>query len=148
MKSVRDETIRILSMKFEIGRSNEIATTIHNAATASTHGIEAYKEHTFQLIGQFMTVCDIDALTRSLSTLIPVDTFDTSAFDTFKEAAMADIRARTEGVKIEKCDLPCKNPRCRSDKCYFDLAQTRSADEGMTAFVICTKCHARYKLGN
>lgn len=107
---------------------------------------KVYKEYAFQFVGLFLTVCNVDALIKSITSQT-VEWWDTSAFDAFKQAAMADIKMHTEGVKVEKSDLICKNSLCRSDKCVFYLEQTRSADEGMTAFVVCTVCSKRYRLG-
>jgi len=104
------------------------------------------KEYIYQLVGEYLTVCNPDDLTKSIQDGT-IEWWDTAAFKTFKDAAIADIKMQTEGVKIEKCDLKCRNTLCRSDKCVFYLQQTRSGDEGMTAFVICTKCQTRYRLG-
>lgn len=46
---------------------------------------------------------------------------------------------------LKPCEFPCRNKKCRSDKCYFYTEQTRSADEGATCFVICGRCLSRYK---
>jgi len=39
----------------------------------------------------------------------------------------------------------CRNKSCRSMLTKHNLRQTRSGDEGMTAFVICTVCKTRFK---
>ena len=41
---------------------------------------------------------------------------------------------------VKPGDIKCKNKKCNSMKCYTQTAQTRSRDEGFTAFVVCTVC--------
>ncbi len=49
-------------------------------------------------------------------------------------------------LNVEDGEFQCKNPRCLSKKCFTESHQTRSGDEGMTHYVICTKCSRRYKI--
>ena len=42
--------------------------------------------------------------------------------------------------------LKCKNKTCRSINLTWEQKQTRSADEGMSIFVMCTVCKTRWKL--
>ncbi|GAB4308938.1 MAG: transcription factor S [Promethearchaeota archaeon] len=39
-------------------------------------------------------------------------------------------------------------PRCGFDRAYLQSRQTRSADEGMTHFIICGKCGKMIKIGS
>lgn len=46
----------------------------------------------------------------------------------------------------EACEVPgrgllCRN--CKSNDAVIELLQTRSADEGMTAFIVCSRCRHR-----
>ena len=41
-----------------------------------------------------------------------------------------------------------KCPRCGYDKAHLETRQTRSADEGMTHFIICLKCGKMKKIGS
>lgn len=107
---------------------------------------QVFREYVFQILGQYMVTCNAEKLTKSI-TEDTIEWWDTAAFDTFKQIAIANIKMHTEGLKIEKCDLPCRNNLCKSDKCVFWLEQTRSGDEGMTTFVLCTVCQKRYRLG-
>lgn len=139
-----DELERVLSKKFDAPTTLRYSNCIRTF-TKKIDNEKVRDEFVFQLIGQFMVTCDGDALIKSFE--YANEWWDTHAFDTFKQSMLDDIRMRTEGVKIEKCDLQCRNRLCRSNKCVFFLQQTRSADEGMTAFVLCTKCSTRYRLG-
>lgn len=49
--------------------------------------------------------------------------------------------------QIEEGEFKCRKKDCRSLRCFFETHQTRSRDEGMTGFVICSKCSSRYKVG-
>jgi DNA-directed RNA polymerase subunit M/transcription elongation factor TFIIS len=40
----------------------------------------------------------------------------------------------------------CRNPSCKSDQTITFMAQTRSGDEGMTGFSICTRCGSQRKV--
>ncbi len=66
-----------------------------------------------------------------------------SVYKDFKDRLAVDNSALVEGIKVEKGEFTCKNKKCNSRECYFYQLQTRSADEGMTNFVICTKCGER-----
>jgi DNA-directed RNA polymerase subunit M/transcription elongation factor TFIIS len=139
-----DELERVLSSKFDAPTTLRYSTCIRDFVKKIDNE-DVRNEFIFQLCGQFMVTCDGDALITSFE--FANEWWDTYAFDTFKQSVLDAIRMRTEGVKIEKCDLQCRNRLCRSYKCVFFLQQTRSADEGMTAFVLCTKCSTRYRLG-
>jgi len=50
--------------------------------------------------------------------------------------------------KLVKGAFYCRDKiKCKSDECYSFQLMTRSQDEGMTTFVICSKCGLRYKFG-
>jgi DNA-directed RNA polymerase subunit M/transcription elongation factor TFIIS len=52
-----------------------------------------------------------------------------------------------EGVKVQRGEFVCINKKCRMKECIFFQLQTRSADEPMTTFIICTKCGKRWTIG-
>jgi len=43
-------------------------------------------------------------------------------------------------------DFKCK--KCGYDKAHLETRQTRSADEGMTHFIICLRCGKMRKIGS
>lgn len=43
-------------------------------------------------------------------------------------------------------DFKCR--RCGFTKCFLQSRQTRSADEGMTHFIICAKCGKMFRIGS
>ena len=74
------------------------------------------------------------------------DVWSSETFIVFKNKKTYAISQQLlDETKLEKCEFPCRNKKCKSDKCYFYTEQTRSADEGSTVFIICIKCNSRYK---
>ncbi len=69
--------------------------------------------------------------------------WDMSAYDGLREKRNKGLNPT---IILEDSEFQCRNPRCRSKKCYTESYQTRSMDEGMTPFVICSVCSKRYKL--
>lgn len=70
-----------------------------------------------------------------------------SFYQQYKDKLAKDDAKSLAQPKVEKGEFPCRNKKCGSKECYFYQLQTRSADEGMTTFVVCTKCGGRYKFG-
>lgn len=68
--------------------------------------------------------------------------WDSSTFSIYKEKKDRTNSIISEGIKIQQGEFKCK--KCGSKDCYPYNQQTRSADEGMTTFVIC-KCGTRSK---
>ncbi len=100
----------------------------------------------YQLLGFFMN--NVSPPNNVLKdTTNDVSHWDCSSFEGHKRVQMMDISRQIDGVKMEKGDYVCRNRLCRSDLCYYYLLQTRSADEGMTTFVVCSKCNTRYVAG-
>ena len=53
---------------------------------------------------------------------------------------------KEENLKSAIKDFIC--PSCGYDKAHLETRQTRSADEGMTHFIICLKCGRHIKKGS
>ena len=56
------------------------------------------------------------------------------------------INWKEENLKSTIKNFKC--PRCGYDKAHLETRQTRSADEGMTHFIICLKCGKMIKIGS
>ncbi|MFW9822430.1 MAG: RPA12/RPB9/RPC11 RNA polymerase family protein [Candidatus Thorarchaeota archaeon] len=53
---------------------------------------------------------------------------------------------KNEHLRSSIKDFIC--PNCGYDKAHLETRQTRSADEGMTHFIICLKCGKMKKIGS
>jgi DNA-directed RNA polymerase subunit M/transcription elongation factor TFIIS len=71
--------------------------------------------------------------------------FDTQPYEVFRQNQKEECSFTAQGPKVEEGEFPCRNPKCKSKRCYWYQLQTRSGDEGMTIFVTCIKCKTRYK---
>jgi len=69
--------------------------------------------------------------------------WETSIYSKYKNAPKP---LQIKDIMPDSSEFVCKNPKCRSKKCYPESHQTRSRDEGMTNFVICAECLKRFKL--
>jgi len=56
------------------------------------------------------------------------------------------MKWKDENLKSAIKDFKCR--RCGYNKAQLETRQTRSADEGMTHFLICLKCGAMIKIGS
>lgn len=54
----------------------------------------------------------------------------------------AEIQRESRAVVDETC------PKCAFGKCYYSVAQLRSADEGSTCFYNCLKCKHNWSVNN
>ncbi|GAG56233.1 unnamed protein product [marine sediment metagenome] len=61
-------------------------------------------------------------------------------------SASAILKWKDENLKSAIKNFKC--PKCGYDKAGIETRQTRSADEGMTHFIICLKCGKMKKIGS
>lgn len=73
------------------------------------------------------------------------ENWECSVYDDYIEKERKQIDTQSTEQKVEKGEFKCKKDKCRSDECYYFQSQTRSADEGATTYVVCSKCGSRYK---
>lgn len=70
--------------------------------------------------------------------------YEMKFYDIVRQNTMSNIDMLSEGMVMKKnSEYPCKN--CKSKKTYSQQVQTRSADEGMTTFVICLECGGQFQ---
>lgn len=65
-------------------------------------------------------------------------------FAELRDREEKDAEDQVKGMKMAKGEFKCKNPRCKSDECFYYQEQTRSSDEGFCTRVVCPKCGHRY----
>jgi len=70
--------------------------------------------------------------------------WDSVIYKDYRDDMLKENSDHIEGVKVQKGAFKCNNPKCRSDETYYYQSQTRSADEGSTTHVVCSKCGCRY----
>ena len=56
------------------------------------------------------------------------------------------MKWKEENLRSSIKDFKCR--KCGYDKAHLETRQTRSADEGMTHFIICLKCGKMKKIGS
>lgn len=78
--------------------------------------------------------------------LSDLDIWDDPMFTDFRNTSDQTTKAILQGVVCSSGEYKCKNKKCGSDKCYIYELQTRSADESMTRYVMCTQCGKQYVL--
>ena len=62
----------------------------------------------------------------------------------FEENRKKEARNNTESVIATTDTFTCS--KCKSNKCTYTQAQTRSADEGITTFITCLVCDKKWKI--
>lgn len=149
MDTLRKEYRKVLCSKFSKKDAAHIERVVyercvHDAEVSRKEPDKTYKNNGFQYIGMLMECGEsiVGEISDTSKTY-----WDFSSFERNKRLQLIDIASQLEGIKMEKCDYKCRNKLCGSMECYYYLSQTRSGDEGMTAFVVCSKCNTRYKAG-
>jgi len=61
-----------------------------------------------------------------------------------EENRKKDARSNTENLIATTDTFTCS--KCKSNKCTYTQAQTRSADEGITTFITCLVCDKKWKI--
>lgn len=104
---------------------------------------DTYSKYAFEKVGHLLAnpddtssiIDDIEGCTLTWNSFVYAD---------FREKEDRDTTDQAAGMKVEKGEFKCRNVWCRSDECFYYQDQTRSADEGATTYVVCTKCGNRY----
>lgn len=99
-----------------------------------------YNNKMYQKIGEIITANsdeDIDTIINGK------EGWESSVYDDIREKFREKIDV-TKDIIIEEGVFQCRNKTCKSKRCYTTQSQTRSADEGFTVTVVCTKCGERY----
>ena len=111
--------------------------------------IEAlYPKIAYEKVGQLILCEDREEREKILADIKDNSTgFDTHPYEVFRQKQKDECSFTAQGPKVEKGEFPCRNPKCKSKRCFFYQLQTRGNDEPMTTFVTCIKCKTRYKFG-
>lgn len=107
---------------------------------------EVYIRYAYEKVGCILAVKSKEARKLVLKDIKNgVIDWNSSNYDDFQRRREINNKQISEGVKVEKGEFKCRNKDCRSNECYYYQSQNRSADEGQTTYVTCTKCSARFK---
>ena len=70
--------------------------------------------------------------------------WDSTVYEEYINIESKENSDHVEGIKVEKSAFKCNNRKCGSNETYYYQTQSRSADEGSTTHVVCSKCGSRY----
>lgn len=107
---------------------------------------EIYGKYAYEKVGCILAADGRDgraAVLRDIKNVV-LD-WDSCNYDEFRRRRDLDNAQIAEGVKVEKGEFKCRKRECNSNECFFYQQQDRSGDEGMTTYVVCTKCSTRYR---
>lgn len=102
-----------------------------------------YHDVAYEFVGRMMHTSSKDervALMKDLEN--GKSDWDTIPFNKYKKK----VAVINNEELYPDSEFQCRNPRCKSMKCYTESHQTRAGDEGMTNYVICSVCARRYRL--
>jgi len=104
-----------------------------------------YRAHAYEKVGEILVCADRSAREKVLADIRKgVVGRDSASYADLREKTELEAKLFAEGVKVKRGDFECK--RCKSKECYYYQQQTRSADEGLTTYVFCTKCDYKGKM--
>ena len=110
---------------------------------------ELYRILAYEKVGEFLTAKAQVGSTKTNDILKDIQKnvvgWDSSVYEDFRRKQQNYILQIVEKPKVKEGELPCRNPRCKSKKTVYFEKQTRSADEGFSAFVACSVCGESYK---
>lgn len=148
----RSKVVTILSTKMKDVTATNYEKAIHKMCkklcdSTGDELLDIYNKYGFDKVGELM-LCD----TREQRERVLADIkeavigFSSSFYTDVREEDEMEVRILTEGVKVKKGEITCKNPKCRSTECYYISKQTRGGDEATTIFTFCSKCDTRGKI--
>nr|QBK86512.1 MAG: transcription factor S-II [Marseillevirus LCMAC102] len=104
---------------------------------------EIYGKYAYEKVGELLTSEDTNTILNDIKK--NVLNWDSCVYKDFHQRQLSDNAQLAEGVRVEKGEFPCRNKDCQSKECYYYQSQDRSSDEGMSTYVVCTKCGTRYR---
>lgn len=106
-----------------------------------------YPKIAYEKVGQLILCEDREGREKILADIKDnVSGFDTQPYEVIRQKQKDDCSFTAQGPKVEEGEFPCRNPKCRSKRCYWYTLQTRGNDEPATIFVTCIKCKTRYRM--
>lgn len=153
MQSMRKIYFYNLDKYFGKEISNEQLKKIEKTVYETANDDDEYKKIAYEIVGEIHYIIknhlsEKDEYVEKIISSIKENKrgWESHIYQKMKNKNMEEILASLQGEgKLEKCEFPCRNKKCRSDQCYIFCLQTRSGDEGFTNFLVCVKCGQRFK---
>lgn len=149
LKSFRKDIIDTLNTKFNSKTSKEYEELIFNMcksmSTDTEELVEIYKECSFEKVGHLLSTSEVGIILDDIRN--SVISWDSAPYKTFQENRKKNMSLMTEKAEVQSGGFPCRMKDCPSSKTNETVwyqSQTRSGDEGMTTYVVCTICGDRY----
>ena len=151
IKKERQSVITALQTKLGPNSSTNYEKRIYTMCTviSESEGTpikEVYRREAFEKVGDLLAQPNRAGRDKVLIDIKGcVIGYDSIAYHEFREKLREENALMAKGVEVKEGAFPCRNPKCKSNRCYFYQLQTRSGDEGMSTFVVCIKCKTRRK---
>jgi DNA-directed RNA polymerase subunit M/transcription elongation factor TFIIS len=129
-------------------RYKDVISYIRSLSTKSQESLmNIYREVCYDTISYifYTKKYEGDGETAILDTNKCIIGYDLGMFDKEREILSKKEKFSTTKVEIDEGIHQCRNVKCKSRKCRRIFLQTRSGDEGMTVFIICTECGSKHK---
>lgn len=153
-KTTRSSIIKILTSKLGARSAANYETAIYELANdiAVTEDIDfdaAYSAIAYEKCGELMKTSSKEEQQLILKDMHEgVHGWNSVMYDEQKQNQLLLNQKLQDKGKLVKGAFYCRDKvRCKSDECFSYQSQTKSSDEGMSTFVICSKCGLRYKFG-
>lgn len=119
------------------------------AATIDEDVIATYERIAYEKCGELMVTSSKDQRDHIFQDIkTDIHGWESAVYAPQREKQIRFNQKLKDKGKLVKGAFYCRDKvRCKSDECYSYQSQTRSSDEGMTTFVICSKCGLRYRFG-
>jgi len=145
---LRQGVINALEIKLPPKIAKNYEKAIHKMCIASEESEDlntVYAQYAYEKVGELLACeCREDREKVLKDIKERVTGFDSMSYSEIKDNALINARVLTEGMKVKKGEIPCK--KCKSTETYYYSAQTRTADEGQSVFVICTSCGTKGRI--
>ncbi len=104
---------------------------------------DVYEKHAYEKLGELMVFPEKkDEIVKDL--VGNKHLWDSCVYEETRQKQSQDVVDQVSAPKVIEGSFQCKNFKCKSFQCTWDNSQTKSADEGFTTTVTCSKCGYRY----
>ena len=144
MSKVRRDVVKLLMKKYSKENSKAYEKVLWNQVKGVKHNTKKellYEKWSYEVIGQLlMNGADPTKVLEDIKHT-RMD-WNCTTLDVYKIGCKEEIDV---SVLLVEGEHTCRNPKCKSTKCFVSEHQNRSGDEGMATEVTCTVCGFHYK---